>query len=1579
MPYSHSRSPGLLRTLIALSAVGWFCLPTEGLANPRYVYSDDNEIQTRHPDWMSWLPDSISISELSLPGTHDTMSRFGGGFVRTQELYLDRQLLAGIRVLDVRARHIDDRFAIHHGAFYQNAMFGEVLQKAAQFLDAHPGETILMRFGGEGVTPKGGENVTRSFAKTYEWYRDETIHGSKIWQRPDATRADGMPTDQCGSNDNAEGKQQDYIPTLGEVRGKIVILQDFKNGADSDSAPAGPPCYGIWYRSNTAMEIQDTLDVITIFDIEDKWDDVRNHLTATKNGSPSVLYMNYLSDFSIFAAPLTIAGGSSVITGVNDYALEHLLVAGLDRTGIMMMDFPGAALIDAIIAHNFPLRDPTLPITVLNGDFGYVVNNIAYGGTEIGDDKQARDRRQLLKVFLSRLLPDQRMNYIVSIDDINPTGLFAGPELFTQTDYIGTDNVLETRKYTSFVFNTQSPEVYSEAELIAFVDGQVAAGLGSGIDSIVQNLYQRVVAAFPGSFWNVFAKDGDGGFDNWAYSIAGDTTFYRREIAGKSVLVMGTGFRCPILAQPNALRFNLVETGRPLIEWNPVPNAVGYEIVVSDNPLFHHFRHDTRYLSPLPLAPGAYDFSVHAAAAAGCEGPSAFLSVTIPEEPVLLGIEVVNEGPAGLGSGSVSVAPAPTFQIGGNYYTPGDVVTLTATPTERSEFMQWNGDAASCGASTTCELTIVDGSNIAASAAFRPKPSLVVYEAGAGSVDVDPEGPACSNAEYACFIYSTGSQVSMTPMPFGDSVFDRWKGDSDCADGMVSMEANRTCTAVFKRTSHSLIVAPSEGSEVISDPPGAIDCGAETDCDEFYLVSSGEQTEVLEATINPGFVFVRWAGAFDCWNEDEDDDDPLRISLTVGAKDVECRVISVLEGTEYALTVEKLGGGTVTAEAVPSADSSGIDCPQSACSQHYVVNTLVELTAMPTRGSVFAGWDGDPDCDDGIVSMVDNVDCIATFNSSVLVVNGDNDDTSKEQNQYISVLNQLEFIDYEIWHVKNPNSGDNSTDPATGDRRVEPVAADLAPFGRVLWYTGRAADDPTDNSPVAGPSPAAEASLAEYLDSGGCLMLSSPQYYRDRGLTSFAQNYLGVNAFTEDVFESHVRATGDPSLGFNELVSEIGVNPPNPFRFQATSATHISDAMVHDPDVPGTDVLFEYRDGSGEAGVVVDNGIYRSAVLGFPFLGLNSGNDRINVLSAFMDLCGQPPRDDLLEINDDFDQATDRNGTVSLNNLRILPGNDDYFRWVSEWYADTRIAISFAHGSGDLSIEIYDDSRALIHSSQGREDEEEVVVPDLNEGDVLYVRVYGVDDASTPYQLHISAAGPSDRDHDGVPDLDDALPEDASEQFDADGDLIGDNADLDDDNDGMPDAYELLNDFDPLDAADAALDKDGDSFSNLAECQAGSDPDDPNSVPVAAPVASATPPDSDADGVPDASDNCILIFNPRLGELGAPLRLDFQTTTGGQLDDDADGVGNACDAKFTNQGDFVGGLDLSQHLASFNKDRTLSECGTSGLEPCARYDLDNLGTFISGGDLNIGRQLFNALPGPKCESCPLACEGPACP
>jgi hypothetical protein len=130
---------------------------------------------------------------------------------------------------------------------------------------------------------------------------------------------------------------------------------------------------------------------------------------------------------------------------------------------------------------------------------------------------------------------------------------------------------------------------------------------------------------------------------------------------------------------------------------------------------------------------------------------------------------------------------------------------------------------------------------------------------------------------------------------------------------------------------------------------------------------------------------------------------------------------------------------------------------------------------------------------------------------------------------------------------------------------------------------------------------------------------------------------------------------------------------------------------------------------------------------------------------------------------------------------------------------------------------------------------------------------------SAPYYYQM------DPDKDGLSHLQgDKFPFDPLEQIDSDSDGIGNNADIDDDNDGVIDVADAF----PLDDSEA-LDTDGDGVGDNADIF-------PND-------ASETV-DSDIDGVGDNSDNCVNVVNTD------------------QMNSDSDLLGNSCDDDDDNDG-----------------------------------------------------------------------------
>jgi hypothetical protein len=65
---------------------------------------------------------------------------------------------------------------------------------------------------------------------------------------------------------------------------------------------------------------------------------------------------------------------------------------------------------------------------------------------------------------------------------------------------------------------------------------------------------------------------------------------------------------------------------------------------------------------------------------------------------------------------------------------------------------------------------------------------------------VSPAGGGTTNPAVGPHTYAEGTVVPITATPNAGWQFDSWSGDPDCADGSVTMNADKTCTANFSPT-----------------------------------------------------------------------------------------------------------------------------------------------------------------------------------------------------------------------------------------------------------------------------------------------------------------------------------------------------------------------------------------------------------------------------------------------------------------------------------------------------------------------------------------------------------------------------------------------------------------------------------------------------------------------------------------------------------------------------------------------------------------------------------------------------------
>ncbi len=274
-------------------------------------------------NWMAGLQDNISISKISIPGTHDSGARIDApvvtGTAKTQDLSIAEQLNAGVRFLDIRCRHIDNSFTIHHGAIYQNLNFDDVLNACYAFLESHPSEAIIMSVKEE----HDASNTTRSFESTFDSY---------IQKNPSKWN--------LGTN----------IPNLGEIRGKIRLLRRFPaqtaKGIDATS-----------WADNTTFEINSPAAQLKVQDYykvtnnDDKWNGISSLLNEAKSNNSNRLFINFTSGYKpgIFGIPSI----PTVSNAINPKLKTFFQSNTKGSYGIMPIDFVNAELAELIVKTNF--------------------------------------------------------------------------------------------------------------------------------------------------------------------------------------------------------------------------------------------------------------------------------------------------------------------------------------------------------------------------------------------------------------------------------------------------------------------------------------------------------------------------------------------------------------------------------------------------------------------------------------------------------------------------------------------------------------------------------------------------------------------------------------------------------------------------------------------------------------------------------------------------------------------------------------------------------------------------------------------------------------------------------------------------------------------------------------------------------------------------------------------------------------------------------------------------------------------------------------------------------------------------
>lgn len=294
--------------------------------------------------WMRSLADSKNITELSIPGTHDSgtdgqakldphnpsifsvlirlVVKFAG---QCQDKSIYGQLNAGVRFLDIRLKVNErtDSMEVWHGDFKMERDFDGVLSECRRFLKENPGESVLML-----VVREGNGDLTK--------FRD--VFERKYFDHPDYRNLWWPGT---------------KFPTLGQARDKIVLFKRFDfdragihlNNGWSDNATFERRTYANEpfkvqdrYSSRFVVAGQEAKDA-AIGDLLDEAHNTRNDPEKGKQ-----LFINFAS---WDAQPIQAQTRNGYVEGrVNGFS-------GPTRLGVVLMDYPPDDLLRKLINKNF--------------------------------------------------------------------------------------------------------------------------------------------------------------------------------------------------------------------------------------------------------------------------------------------------------------------------------------------------------------------------------------------------------------------------------------------------------------------------------------------------------------------------------------------------------------------------------------------------------------------------------------------------------------------------------------------------------------------------------------------------------------------------------------------------------------------------------------------------------------------------------------------------------------------------------------------------------------------------------------------------------------------------------------------------------------------------------------------------------------------------------------------------------------------------------------------------------------------------------------------------------------------------
>lgn len=263
--------------------------------------------------WMSYIHDDTKISDISIPGTHDSGATHSIFDVsgKCQDLSIKQQLRVGVRFFDLRLQLVNDEFKIVHSFVKQNLSFKKVMKDLSNFINENNSEFIIISLKKEASDKNSTLDFKDKLTSDLNEYKDVISFDKEL---------------------------REYI---NDARGKIYIFDRY--GLD----------YGIplsnW-SDDTSFEVNNyyVQDNYCISDLKEKQEDIIKAIDY-KNSNDNIV-INFTSCYLDYGFPPTYAGSSA--NKINPWFYDYINESNM-KLGIVVMDFMTIDLAKAIYMRNY--------------------------------------------------------------------------------------------------------------------------------------------------------------------------------------------------------------------------------------------------------------------------------------------------------------------------------------------------------------------------------------------------------------------------------------------------------------------------------------------------------------------------------------------------------------------------------------------------------------------------------------------------------------------------------------------------------------------------------------------------------------------------------------------------------------------------------------------------------------------------------------------------------------------------------------------------------------------------------------------------------------------------------------------------------------------------------------------------------------------------------------------------------------------------------------------------------------------------------------------------------------------------